>query len=83
MSGPTNFVISYASFLLPLAALEVYFWAGRSKSAGAKISAAALAVIAAVATSIGVFGLAWAGCANESGARVAASPARFRVARRR
>lgn len=58
MSGPTNFVISYASFLLPLAVLELYFWAGRSKVAAAKIAAAAVVTLAAAATSIGVFGLA-------------------------
>jgi hypothetical protein len=58
MSGPTNHVVGYASFLLPLAVLEFYLWAGRSKAAGLKIAAAAVVVVAAGATSVGVFGLA-------------------------
>lgn len=58
MSGPTNFVISYASFLLPLLVLELYFWAGRANGVGAKIGAGVLVVVAAGATSVGVFGLA-------------------------
>lgn len=58
MSGPTNFVISYASFLLPLAVLEIYFWAGRSGDPAVKMLTAALVTLAAGATSIGVFGTA-------------------------
>lgn len=58
MSGPTNFVISYASFLLPLAVLELYLWARRSDVAAAKIAAAVVVLLAAGATSIGVFGTA-------------------------
>lgn len=58
MSGPTNFVISYASFLAPLAVLELYLWAGRSKVDAVKIAAASVVLLAAGATAIGVFGLA-------------------------
>lgn len=58
MGGPTNFVISYASFLLPLALLELYFWAGRSRQDAAKFVVTALVLLAAGATSIGVFGTA-------------------------
>lgn len=58
MSGPTNFVISYASFLLPLAVLELYFAAKRSSSGALKIAIGALVFVAAGATAIGVFGTA-------------------------
>jgi uncharacterized membrane protein len=63
MGGPTNFVVGYASFLLPLAVLELYFLAKRSQSASAKVAMAALVLIAAGATSLGVFGTAmgWLG----------------------
>jgi hypothetical protein len=56
MGGPTNLALGYASFLLPLAALEVYFLAKRSPSATAKSAVAALVFAAAVATAIGAYG---------------------------
>lgn len=56
MTGPTNFVVGYASFLLPLAVLELYFLAKRSPAALAKFAVAGVVLLAAVATSIGVFG---------------------------
>lgn len=56
MSGPTNLVISFASFLVPLAALEFYFFAKRAPGAPVKLAVAGLVVLAAVATGIGVFG---------------------------
>lgn len=55
MSGPTNIVIGFASYLLPLAFLEVYFLAKRSSSASAKAATAALVLAAAGATGIGVY----------------------------
>ncbi len=58
MSGPTNIVIGFASYLLPLAVLELYFLAQRSPSVFAKFAAAALVFAAAVATGIGVYGTA-------------------------
>lgn len=58
MSGPADLVISCASFLLPLAVLEIYFWAGRSRERAAKLAVAAVVLLAAGATSIGVFGTA-------------------------
>lgn len=58
MGGPTNLVVGYASFLLPLAVLELYFLAKRTPSAATKLVVAALVLAAAGATSIGVFGTA-------------------------
>lgn len=58
MSGPTNIVIGFASYLLPLALLELYFLAKRSPSVWGKFVTAGLVFAAAVATSIGVYGTA-------------------------
>lgn len=58
MSGPLNVVIGYASFLLPLAVLELYLRADRSENVIDKATGAALVVVAAGATSLGVFGTA-------------------------
>jgi hypothetical protein len=56
MSGPTNIVIGFATYLLPLAVLELYFLAKRSPSVSGKFATAGLVFAAAVATSIGVYG---------------------------
>jgi hypothetical protein len=56
MTGPTNVVINFASYLVPLAVLELYFRARRSPSVLPKFAAAALVLAAAVATGIGVYG---------------------------
>ena len=63
MTGPTNVVINFASYLLPLAMLELYFLAKRSPSASVKFATAALVLAAGVATSIGVYGriMGWLG----------------------
>ncbi|MGH8759262.1 MAG: DUF2306 domain-containing protein [Burkholderiales bacterium] len=58
MSGPTNIVLNFASYLLPLAVLELYFRAERSQGVSAKFAAAALVLVAAGATGIGVYGRA-------------------------
>jgi hypothetical protein len=58
MTGPTNVVINFASYLLPLAVLEIYLRAKRGPSAVAKFGAAAIVLAAAGATSIGVYGRA-------------------------
>jgi hypothetical protein len=58
MAGPTNLVIGYASFLLPLAVLELYFLAKQSRSASAKYAAAALVFFATIATGVGAYGAA-------------------------
>jgi hypothetical protein len=63
MTGPANIVIGFASYLLPLAVLELYFLAQRSPSVFAKCAAAALVLAASGATSLGVYGTAkrWLG----------------------
>lgn len=58
MSGPTNIVIGFASYLLPLAILELYLRAQRSPNMFVKFATAALVLAAAGATSIGVYGTA-------------------------
>jgi hypothetical protein len=55
MTGPANLVIGFASYLLPLAILEIYLLAQRSPSAPARFAAAALVLVAAGVTGIGVF----------------------------
>jgi Predicted membrane protein (DUF2306) len=59
MSGPTNIVIGFASYLLPLAALELYYLARRSTSVLGTFATAALLVAATATTSIGVYGTIW------------------------
>lgn len=58
MTGPTNIVIGFASYLLPLAVLELYFFAKLSPSVFGKFATAALVLAAAAATGIGVYGAA-------------------------
>jgi hypothetical protein len=58
MGGPTNLVVGYSSFLLPLAVLELYLLAKRSQSAPAKFAMAALVLTCAMGTGLGVFGTA-------------------------
>jgi hypothetical protein len=58
MTGPANIVIGFASYLLPLAALELYLLADRSRTSSAKFATAALVFAAAAATSVGVYGTA-------------------------
>ena len=55
MTGPANVVINFASYLLPLAVLELYFFARRSPSVVAKFATAAVVLVAATATGIGVY----------------------------
>jgi hypothetical protein len=63
MGGPTNIAIGFASYLLPLAILELYFLAQRSRSVPAKFAISGLVLASAVATSIGVHGMSvrWSG----------------------
>ncbi|MEQ1812591.1 MAG: DUF2306 domain-containing protein [Terricaulis sp.] len=58
MSGPTNVAIGFASYLLPLAMLEFYFFAKGGSNSFAKFAAAAVVVTAAFATGVGVYGTA-------------------------
>jgi hypothetical protein len=56
MTGPTNVVIGFACYLVPLAVLELYLLARRSPSVPARFATAALVLAGAAATSIGVYG---------------------------
>ena len=55
LDGPTNLAVSFGSWLIPLAVLELYFWAKRS-GAAAKIATAGVVALAAGATAVGVAG---------------------------
>jgi hypothetical protein len=56
MDGPTDLVFSFASYLLPLALLELYFRAKRSTSPVAQFATAGIVTLAAGATALGVVG---------------------------
>uniref|UniRef100_UPI0019D4202B hypothetical protein n=1 Tax=Vibrio vulnificus TaxID=672 RepID=UPI0019D4202B len=55
MSGPTNLVVAFASYLMPLAVLELYFLAQRSANPSAKLACSMLVLVMAGATSLGVY----------------------------
>jgi len=56
LDGPTDLALAYLSFFLPIAVLQLYFWAKESKRAGAKWAMAALLVVGSGITALGVFG---------------------------
>lgn len=56
MSGPADVVLTFGSYLIPLAMLELYFRAGESANAALKALAAALLLAATVFMAVGVFG---------------------------
>ena len=56
LSGPTDIVISFGCFLIPLAIYELYRLAKHSRSATTKTAAAGLVFVSAGVTAIGVFG---------------------------
>ena len=56
MSGPANIVLQFGSYLIPLAVLEAYFHAQRSRHATTKRLAAALILLMTAITALGVFG---------------------------
>lgn len=63
MSGPADIVLTFGSYLIPLAILELYVVAGKSANSALKSVAAVLVLSAAAFTAIGVFGtvvLMWA-----------------------
>jgi hypothetical protein len=57
MNGPTDLFVGFGSYLIPLAVLELYFWAKRS-GAAAKIATAGVVTLAAGVTAMGVAGAA-------------------------
>lgn len=63
LSGPTDIVLVFGSYLIPLTLLELYFATQRSRHADARAAVAALLAIASLYTLAGVFGtiaLMWA-----------------------
>ena len=56
LSGPADIAISFGSFLIPLAVLEMYFAAQRSGDDLAKFAMAFVVLVASAVTAIGVFG---------------------------
>lgn len=56
MSGPADIVMAFGSYLIPLALLELYLAATRSRHAAPKLLAALLVGAAALFTAVGVFG---------------------------
>ncbi len=56
MSGPADIVLTFGSYLIPLAMLELYGAAQRSAGSVGKLLAAALVAAASVFTAAGVFG---------------------------
>lgn len=56
LSGPADIVLTFGSYLIPLALLEVYLAAERSPRPAAKLATAALILAATAYTALGVFG---------------------------
>lgn len=56
MSGPADIVITFGSYLIPLAIYEAFHRARSSSSDAVKASAATLVLVATLATAIGVYG---------------------------
>jgi hypothetical protein len=57
LNGPMDTAIGYASYLLPLAVLELYILATDRKSATLKFATAGVLGVASIATAVGVAGL--------------------------
>ena len=56
LSGPADIVLQFGSYLIPLAVLEVYFYAQRSVRPAVKYGAASLVVAMTIVTAGGVAG---------------------------
>ncbi|MBI1187853.1 MAG: DUF2306 domain-containing protein [Alphaproteobacteria bacterium] len=56
LSGPTDIVLVFGCYLIPLALLEIYFAAQRAATAPPKILAALMVLAATAFTAVGVFG---------------------------
>lgn len=56
MSGPTDSVFTFGSYLIPLVLLELYFASQRSPHPALKVVAATLVLVASLFTAAGVFG---------------------------
>jgi hypothetical protein len=56
LSGPADIALSYGSYLIPLAALEIYMAAKRSQSVVVKVAVSCLIVALTLFTAIGIIG---------------------------
>ena len=56
LSGPADIALTFGSYLIPLALLELYFAAGRSQSRAIKLSVAAAIGLATLYTGAGIVG---------------------------
>lgn len=56
-TGPFLEVVSFAQYLLPLAVLELYFWAGESKNKRYQTAVASLIFVICAAMALGIFAI--------------------------
>lgn len=56
MSGPADVVLTFGSYLIPLAILEIYFAAQRARTGAPKVAVAALLLVSAAYTAVGTAG---------------------------
>ena len=56
MSGPADIALTFGSYLIPLAVLELYFAAGRSPNPALKLLASSVVLFATAYTAVGIFG---------------------------
>lgn len=56
LSGPADIALVFGSFLVPLAVLEAYFAAQRSRTPALKHVTSTLILVLTVLTAVGVFG---------------------------
>ena len=56
MSGPADIALTFGSYLIPLAVLELYFAAGRSPNPALKLLASGVVLFATAYTAVGIFG---------------------------
>ncbi|WP_135211528.1 DUF2306 domain-containing protein [Vitreimonas flagellata] len=57
LNGPTDIILGYACYLLPLAVLELYFLATDNKNAALKFFTAGAVGLSTIATAAGIIGL--------------------------
>lgn len=56
LSGPTDIVLVFGCYLIPLAVYELYRRAGQARTQGIKVAATGMMAVATVVTALGVFG---------------------------
>lgn len=56
LSGPADVALGYGSFFIPLACLELYFWAQTSAAAGVKYVASGIILLMTLLMAVGIVG---------------------------